>query len=69
MYNSEVVWQRRLWLYRSSLQVQLLNDMIYKQMKDDSASKEEDEFCDAVTLVSTASCFLLSFMILTYSCE
>jgi len=33
--------------------VQLLNDMIYKQMKDDTASNEEEEFCDAVTSVST----------------
>ena len=49
--------------------MQLLNDMIYKQMKDDTASKEEEEFCDAVTSVSTARCILLLFMILTYNCE
>jgi hypothetical protein len=51
--------QGTLWLYRSLLQAQLLNDMIYSQMKHDTEVTDEEEFADALTSVSTHYYFLV----------
>jgi hypothetical protein len=49
-FKSNTQWT--LWLYRSALQVQLLNNMIYSQMEHNTRITDEEEFSDALSSVS-----------------